>query len=246
MNCDLRDNLNSMKTIIQKELFDNQDTKYKEFCIKLTPGFDDDYFIGVRNPISKGIASKHYKANDYHDFFNCLPHQYYEENNVHAYIISNIKDYDIAIKEINKFLPYVNNWATCDIMKPKAFIRNKDKLIKEIKKWIKSKKIYTVRFGIEMLMNFYLDDDFNESHLELVSKIRSDEYYINMMIAWYFATALAKHYKETLPYIKEHKLDNYTNNKTIQKAIESYRISTSQKECLRKYKMPINGTKIGR
>ena len=166
-----------------------------------------------------------------------MPHKYFDENQLHAFIISEIKDYSECINFINKFLPYIDNWATCDQLSPKIFKKYTNELLINIKDWINSKNTYTVRFGIGMLMSYYLDDKFNTEYLELVSNIKSDEYYINMMIAWFFATALAKQYMDTLPYIENKKLDIWTHNKTIQKAIESYRILPEYKEYLKKLKI---------
>ena len=166
-----------------------------------------------------------------------LPHKYYEENNLHGFLIERIKDYDECIAEVNMFLPYVDNWATCDMMAPKIFKSHKDRLLAEIKKWIKSEYTYTIRFGIGMLMRFFLDEDFKEEYLGLVSGVFSDEYYVNMMRAWFFATALAKQYESTLPYIEKGTLDRWTQNKTIQKAVESRRIPEEQKTYLRNLKI---------
>ena len=176
------------------------------------------------------------KSNNYLSFLDELPHKFFEENQLHAFIISEIKDYDECILYLNKFLPYVDNWATCDQMSPKVFKKNHSKLLDQIKVWIKSSKTYTIRFGIGMLMQYYLDDDFKLEYLEMVSNIKSDEYYVNMMIAWYFATALAKQYDSTIKIIEGKKLDVWTHNKTIQKAIESYRITFEQKDYLRSLK----------
>ena len=193
--------------------------------------------IGVRTPDLRNDAKKIIKENKYKEFLEELPHKYFDENQLHAFIISEIKDYEKCIIYINKFLPYVDNWATCDQMSPKIFKKNKDKLIIEIMRWIKSKETYTVRFGIGMLMQYYLDDDFNPKYLEKVSKIKSKEYYVNMMIAWYFATALAKQYDEAIKYIENDILDKWTHNKTIQKALESYRITSEQKKYLKSLKL---------
>ena len=176
------------------------------------------------------------KSGEYKDFIAQLPHKFFEENQLHAFILSYMHDFDIVIREIGRFLPYVDNWATCDQMSPKVFKKNTDKLLEQIKIWIKSNKTYTIRFGVGMLMRYYLDDNFKSEYLDMVSKIKSDEYYVNMMIAWFFATALAKQYEATLPFIEGKKLDKWTHNKTIQKAIESYRISSEQKDYLRTLK----------
>ena len=222
---------------ISEELFKLQDIKYRDFQIKLVPNYSIDIMIGVRTPDLRNYAKKIIKENKYKEFLEELPHKYFDENQLHAFIISEIKDYEKCIIYINKFLPYVDNWATCDQMSPKIFKKNKDKLIIEIMRWIKSKETYTVRFGIGMLMLYYLDDDFNPKYLEKVSKIKSKEYYVNMMIAWYFATALAKQYDEAIKYIENDILDKWTHNKTIQKALESYRITSEQKKYLKSLKL---------
>lgn len=224
-----------MENII-KELYKMQDKKYRDMQVKIIPNIDSNSIIGVRTPELRSFAKKLIKEDNYKEFLEELPHKYFEENQLHSFIISEIKDYNICISYINKFLPYVNNWATCDQLSPKIFKKNKEKLIKEIKVWIKSKEVYTIRFGIGMLMSYFLDEDFNESYLETISKIKSKEYYINMMIAWYYATALAKQYDSTIKYLENNKLDIWVHNKTIQKAIESYRITDNQKEYLRSLK----------
>ena len=222
--------------IIKEELFKLQDIKYRDFQVKLFPTVDTNTVIGVRTPELRNYAKKLVKENNYLSFLEELPHEYFDENQLHAFIISEIKDYDECIKYINKFLPYVDNWATCDQMSPRAFKKEHDKLLKQIKNWIKSKKTYTIRFGIGMLMQYYLDANFKIEYLELVASIKSDEYYVNMMRAWFFATALAKQYDSTISFIENNKLDIWTHNKTIQKAIESYRITKEQKDYLRSLK----------
>ena len=222
---------------IKNELFKLQDKKYGEFQTKLIPNIDSKTIIGIRTPELRKLANKLVKDNNYSNFLTQLPHKYFEENQLHAFIISNIKDYDECINYLNEFLPYVDNWATCDQMSPKVFKKCRSNLLIEIKKWIKSKETYTIRFGIGCLLQHFLDEDFKPEYLEIVSRIKSEEYYINMMIAWYFATALAKQYKLTKPYIENNKLDKWTHNKTIQKAIESYRISSEQKEYLKSLKI---------
>ena len=223
---------------IKEELFKLQDLKYRDMQIKIIPNIDSDTIIGVRTPDLRRLAKELLKG-DYKSFIEDLPHKYFDENQLHAFIISGIKDYDECLDCFNKFLPYIDNWATCDQQSPKVFNKNvnKDKVLKEIKKWIKSKNTYTIRFGIGMLMRNYLDKDFKPEYLELVSNIKSKEYYVNMMIAWFFATALAKQYDSTISYIKENKLDIWVHNKTIQKAIESFRITPEQKEYLRSLKI---------
>ena len=222
---------------IEKELFKLQDKKYRDFQSKLIPNINMDTIIGVRTPELKKLAKVIVKNGNYESFLDNLPHKYYEENQLHAFIIGDIKDYDECLKRVNEFLPYIDNWSTCDQSAPKVFKKNSDKLIDEIKKWIKSKHTYTIRFGISMLMRIYLDGDFDRKYLDMVSSIKSKEYYVNMMIAWYFATALAKQYDDAITYIENKKLDEWVHNKTIQKAIESYRIRDKQKEYLKSLKM---------
>lgn len=222
---------------VKSKLLKHQDSKYRDFTIKLNPTIDSKTVIGVRIPDCRLIAKEVFKEGDYQNFLDSLPHKYFDENNVHSFIIEQIKDYDTVIKELNRFLPYIDNWATCDSLTPKVFKKHKNELLKEIKKWIKSKHTYTIRFAVEMLMAFYLDEDFDPSHLELVYKIKSKEYYVNMMRAWYFATALAKQKDATMKVIEEKKLDDWTHNKAIQKAIESYRISDSDKKYLKSLKV---------
>lgn len=217
---------------LQKELLKISDAGYAKFQSKLTPGIEPELFLGVRVPVLRKFAKSYIKTKESKIFLNELPHKYYDENMLHALLISEMKDFDQIIINLNKFLPYVDNWAVCDIMSPKALKKHKTKLIESIEQWIKSKETYTCRFGIEMLMSFYLDDDFNESYLKIVSKVKSNEYYVNMMVAWFFATALAKKWDATIPYIESNCLDRWTHNKTIQKAIESYRISDDQKQYL--------------
>ena len=219
------------------ELFKLQDKEYREFQSKLIPNINKERIIGVRTPLLRQLSKKIIKENNYSDFLNDLPHKYFDENQIHAFIISEIKDYDECLFEFNKFLPYIDNWATCDQSSPKIFLKKSDKLINEIKRWIKSKDTYTIRFGIGMLMRIYLDDNFKPEYLKMVSNIKSEEYYVNMMIAWFFATALAKQYDSTIEYIKNYKLDKWVHNKIIQKSIESYRISKEKKEYLKKYKI---------
>ena len=220
-----------------EELFNLQDKKYGEFQVKLIPTVDPKSIIGVRTPDLRKLAKEIIKSTDYELFLNDLPHKYFEENQLHAFIISEIKDYDKCIEEVNKFLPYVDNWATCDQMSPKVFKKNHDKLLSHIKLWINSKETYTIRFGIGMLMEHFLDENFDISYPELVAGLRSDEYYVNMMIAWYFATALAKQYEVVIPFIENKALDPWTHNKAIQKSIESYRITDEQKAYLRSLKV---------
>ena len=218
---------------IRKRLFKLQDKKYRDFQCKLIPTLESTTIIGVRTPELRRYSKELVKQKDIQNFLYFLPHQYFEENQLHAFIISEIKDNKQCLEELNRFLPFVDNWATCDQLSPKAFKKNRSELIDQIKQWVCSDKTYMVRFGIGMLLEHFLDDDFDPIYLEMVSKISSAEYYIRMMIAWYFATALAKQYTKALPYIEEQRLDIWTHNKTIQKAVESRRITLEQKEYLK-------------
>lgn len=222
---------------INKELFSLQDKKYRDFQGKLLPTVKSDSVIGVRTPELRKLAKKYVKEEKITEFLNNLPHKYFDENQLHAFIISEIKDYKKCIEELNKFLPYIDNWATCDQLSPKIFKKNKTDLLKEINKWISSTHTYTVRFGIGMLMQHFLDEDYDIKYPKMIAKIRSEEYYINMMIAWYFATALAKQYDSIIPFIENKKLDKWTHNRTIQKSVESYRITPEQKEYLKSLKI---------
>lgn len=276
-----------MKKILDK-LNKMQDKKYGEFQAKLIPTVGKKTIIGVRTPELKAFAKEMLKGsqsfaptrcsqsmgptnvltNDVEKFLDELPHKYFDENQLHVFILSEMKDFDICIKRVDEFLPYVNNWATCDQLSPKCFKKNKEVLLKYINKWIKSKKAYVIRFAIEMLMSHFLDEDFDEKYLKMVSDVKfasrvthpkknsrsidsktnhsdsekinvdidPDKYYVEMMRAWYFATALAKQYDASLPYIKNGKLDEWTHNKTIQKALESFRVSDAHKKELKKYK----------
>ncbi|MPM08311.1 hypothetical protein SDC9_54623 [bioreactor metagenome] len=222
---------------IQRRLFELQDLGYKDFSSKLMPTVNPETVIGVRTPDLRKLAKEYSKTPEASDFLKILPHTYYEENNLHGFLIETIKDYDAAITAVDAFLPFIDNWATCDLMSPKVFRKHLPELYEKIIVWLKSDKTYTVRFGIEMLMSFYLDEHFKHEMLELVADVRSEEYYINMMIAWYFATALAKQYDAALPYIQNQRLEKWTHNKAIQKAIESYRISDESKAYLRTLKV---------
>ena len=224
---------------IRKELYRLQDVKFREFQSKLIPAVNPDAVIGVRTPELRKYAKSLVKQENIHQYLKDLPHRYFDENQLHAFIISEIKDYDLCMGELIPFLPYVDNWATCDQLSPKVFKKHRKELLEQIKTWIQSEKTYTKRFGIGMLMQHYLDEDFDPAYPEMVSCIKSEEYYVNMMIAWYFATALAKQYDSVLPYIADQKLNTWTHNKAIQKAIESYRITPEQKMYLRSLKRKI-------
>lgn len=222
---------------ITDRLFGMRDLKYREFHSKLMPTVSKNLIIGVRTPELRKFAKELVKSSRATEFIKTLPHKYYEENNIHAFIIESIRDYDTCIRELNRFLPYVDNWATCDMMRPKIFKKHLPELYTQIKIWIKSDDVYAVRFAIEMLMCYYLDDNFSSDYSDMVAEIRSDEYYIKMMQAWYFATALAKHYDDIIPYLEKQRLDDDTHNKAIRKAIESYRVTDDCKAYLRTLKI---------
>lgn len=222
---------------ILKKLISLKDDKYKEFTSKLIPNISPDRIIGIQTPKLRSLAKEYINAEGADEYLSTLPHKYLEENSLHAYIIESIKDYDKCVSEVDRFLPYIDNWGTCDTLRPKVFKKHTDKLYLEIKRWICSCNTYVVRYGIGMLMTHYLDEYFQVEHLDMVSQIHSDEYYVKMMIAWYFATALAKQYDSTISYLEEKKLDKWTHNKTIQKAVESFRISDTLKEYLKSLKI---------
>lgn len=225
------------KDEIRNVLFGLQDRKYGEFQAKLIPSAAPETVIGVRTPELRKLAKQLVKEDDTAEFMKDLPHRYFDENQLHAFILSEMKNYDVCIAEVCRFLPYVDNWATCDQMSPKVFTKHRPELLEMIRVWLGSGKTYTIRFAIGMLMAHFLDENFDPEYPEMVAAVRSDEYYINMMIAWYFATALAKQYDSVLPYIENRRLDKWTHNKTIQKAVESYRITDEQKDYLKKLKM---------
>lgn len=221
---------------IQKELFALQDKEYHDFHCRLMPTVNPDTVIGVRTPALRKFAKEVAKMPEHEEFLQKLPHTYYEENNLHGFLVETIRDYEACVKAVDAFLPYVDNWATCDMMTPKVFKKHPEELLAEIKRWLSAEDIYTVRFGIRMLMNFYLDEQFTPEYLRMVACVSSQEYYINMMIAWYFATALAKQYEAVLPYLEKRQLPRWVHNKTIQKAVESYRITQEQKAYLKTLK----------
>ena len=222
---------------IREHLFALQDIKYRDFQAKLIPTVTADSVIGVRTPELRKYAAELLKQGAYDEFLKDLPHRYFDENQLQAFVISGMKDYDRCMEELCRFLPYVDNWATCDQMSPKIFKKHRTELLKKIQEWIAGEETYTIRFGIGMLMEHFLEDDFDPQYPELVAQLRSEEYYVNMMIAWYFATALAKQYDAVLPFIEEKRLDPWTHNKAIQKAAESYRITPQQKEYLKGLKI---------
>ena len=227
-----------MKEEIKKRLFALQDTQYKAFHSKLVPNINADKIIGVRTPELRKLAKEYAKNKQIDDFLASAEHDYYEETNLHGFIISETKDYDQCIKELDRFLPVVDNWATCDLLSPKVFKqkKNHERLIEDIKRWMSSDQPYTVRFGIEMLMSYFLDDDFKPEYLQWVAKEKVEHYYIKMMVAWFFATALAKQWDAAIPFIEQKTMDKWVHNKAIQKAVESYRITDSQKAYLRTLK----------
>ena len=210
--------------------------EYRDFQSKLVPNIPKETVIGVKTPDMRRIAKEMNGTKEAEIFLAELPHKYYEENLVHFFIISMIKDFDECVKAVETFLPYVDCWPVCDQSSPKAFAKNHAKLIPLIKKWIDSDHVYTVRFGIRMLMNEFLGDDFKPEYPQWVSAVKGEDYYIKMMVAWYFATALAKKYDETVGYIEGRKLDQWTHKKAIQKAIESFRVSDEHKEYLKTFR----------
>ena len=222
---------------IRERLFELQDLKYRDFNSSLIPTVDKETVIGVRTPQLRKLAKELSKDPDIEIFLRTLSHKYFEENILHGLIIEAMKYYDRCVAEMKLFLPYIDNWATCDIISPKIFKKHLPELLDEIKVWIGSDHTYTVRFGIEMLMSFYLDDEFKPEYPEMVVGVKSEEYYVNMMIAWYFATALAKQYDAVLPIIEEKRLEKWTHNKAIQKSVESYRITPEQKVYLKTLKI---------
>lgn len=215
-------------------LMEVKDDAYREFQARLVPNIPQETILGVRTPELRKIAKEVFESPEREAFLNDLPHRYYEENLIHFFVISMIRDFDTCVCAVEAFLPYVDCWPVSDQATPKSFRKNHEKLLPFIRKWIDSDHVYTARFGIRMLMNEFLDADFREEYLELVAQKRSDEYYLKMMAAWYFATALAKRYDETVPYFEEHRLDEWVHRKAVQKSIESYRVIDSHKEYLKK------------
>ncbi|MCM1541360.1 MAG: DNA alkylation repair protein [Blautia sp.] len=218
---------------IRAKLFEIRDEEYKAFHAKLIPTVPEEAIIGVRTPVLRKYAREMAKDPRIGEFLGAVPHQYYDENNLHGFLIEQDKDYEKCLAAVESFLPYIDNWATCDMLAPKVFGRHTGELLEPVRRWIASEETYTVRFAMNMLMRFYLDEKFRQEYLEMVSAVKSEEYYVNMMIAWYFATALAKQYDAALPYLEQRKLSPWTHNKTIQKACESYRITAEQKAYLR-------------
>lgn len=224
------------RTKIQEKLFALQDEGYQAFSAKLIPTVASAKIIGVRTPALRQLAKETMAAGEAAGFLEALPHLYHEENQLHAFILSAEKDFDRCLAHVDAFLPYVDNWATCDQMSPKVFSKHRPELLPQIKRWLAAEDTYAVRFAIGMLMAHFLDEDFDRSYLAMTAQIRSEEYYVNMMIAWYFATALAKQYEAALPFIEDRRLALWTHNKAIQKAIESRRVSAAHKAYLRTLK----------
>ena len=220
-------------TEIQQRLFALQDAGYRDFHAALMPTVDKALVIGVRMPALRALAKELKGTELAADFMAALPHKYYEENNLHAALIGHIRDFDACIAAVERFLPYVDNWATCDMMNPRALAKDKAALLERIRLWLQSGHTYTVRFGMEMLMNHFLEEDFREEYPALVASVQSEEYYVRMMQAWYFATALAKQYEAAVTYLEQRRLGAWVHNKTIQKARESFRVSQEQKEYLK-------------
>ena len=222
---------------ILERLFALQDKEYQVFQSKLVPTIPPETIIGVRTPILCKLAKELAGTSQAAKFLHSLPHKYYEENNLHAFLVEKIGNYNTAIEETERFLPYIDNWATCDCFCPKIFAKHREELLMVIRKWLASDQLYTVRYAIGMLMRYYLDEKFQPEYLAWVAGIHCEEYYLNMMRAWYFATALAKQPDAALPWIMERRLDEWTHNKTIQKAVESYRIPKEMKQQLRELRI---------
>ena len=229
--------MSEIRKEIRDALFSLQDPEYRDFQGKLIPSQEGVSMIGVRTPELRRLAKMFAGRENISEFLDDLPHQYFDENQLHAFIISGIKDYEKCVREVVRFLPYVDNWATCDQMSPKVFRKHRQELEKQAEEWIGSDHTYTIRFGIKMLMDHFLDEDFDPVYPEMAARVRSEEYYVRMMVAWYFATALAKQYDAVLPFIENRRLDPWTHNKTIQKAVESYRVTPEHKEYLKSLKI---------
>lgn len=229
--------MNEAEKYVRERLFAMRDLGYRDFHAKLVPNIDKERIIGVRTPALRKFAREFAKNPLAAEFLAALPHEYYEENNLHGFIIARIRDFDECAGEISRFLPYVDNWATCDSLSPRVFAENRARLLPLIDEWLRSRDTYAVRFGIEMLMNHFLDEDFKPEYLAKVATVKSGEYYINMAAAWYFATALTKRYEETLPLFEEKRLDAWVHNKAIQKASESFRVTNGHKAYLRTLKI---------
>lgn len=221
---------------VQKRLLELQDPGYRDFHSKLVPNISKETIIGIRTPVLRKFVKEYKKEPEAEEFLKTLPHHYYDENVLHGFLISELKDYETCVQALDEFLPYVDNWAVCDGISPKVFAKYHEELLPKIREWASSDHVYTSRFGIEMLMTHFLDADFRPEYLEIPASVHSEEYYLNMMIAWFFATALAKQWDASIPYLEEQRLSTWVHNKTIQKARESYRITPEQKEYLKNLK----------
>lgn len=221
---------------VYERLLEVKDDEYGEFQARLVPNIPAQAILGVRTPQMRKIAKEVFKSDERDEFLKTLPHRYYEENLVHFFVIAMIKDFDECVSEVEKFLPYIDCWPVSDQSSPGVFKKNHQKLLPYIKKWISSDHVYTARFGIRMLMNEFLGEDFKDEYPEMVALKKGDDYYLKMMIAWYFATALAKRYDETVKYIEERRLDEWVHKKAIQKAVESYRVTDEHKEYLKSFR----------
>ena len=230
-----------MPTQIQSRLFHLQDPQYRAFQCKLLPTVPPETVIGVRTPVLRAYAKELRETEAAADFLRDLPHAYFDENQLHAFLLCEIRDHPRCMAEVERFLPYVDNWATCDQLSPRAFRRHRPELLERVRAWLGSDAPYTVRFGLGMLMEHYLDDAFQTEYPELVARLRAEDYYVKMMIAWYFATALAKQYAAALPFLEQGRLDVWTHNKAIQKAVESRRIPPERKEYLKTLKRKPTG-----
>lgn len=222
--------------MFKKQLFALQDEWYKGFQSRLVPTVEAEKIIGIRTSSLRNFARQIRDTADAKEFIKALPHEYFEENNLHGFLIEFIRDYDECIRELDRLLPYIDNWATCDSIHPKVFSKYPERLIEDVRRWLSSDKVYTIRFGLKTLMNCFLDENFKEDYLTLAAKTPTEEYYLSMMTAWYFATALAKQFDAAIPFFTEKRLDRQTHNRTIQKAIESYRITDEQKKFLKTLK----------
>lgn len=218
---------------VTERLFELQDKAYADFHSGLVPNVPRERIIGVRVPDARRLAKEYGKDPECRDFLRALPHKYYDENMLHGILLSGLKDYEECVQAVEEFLPYVDNWAVCDILSPKVFRKHRTELIAKVREWSASEKTYTCRFGLEMLMTHYLDEDFRPEYLEIPAGVCSEEYYVNMMIAWFFATALAKQWEAAIPYLRDNRLGAWVHNKTIQKARESFRITQEQKAYLK-------------
>ena len=226
-----------LKKEIVKDLFSMRDPAYRDFHAALMPTIEKDTIIGVRTPALRKYAKAFGKRPDAEVFLKDLPHDYYEENNLHGFILCEMKDIDACLKELEAFLPYIDNWATCDMLRPNVFKKNPEHLLPYVEKWLASDETYTIRYAIGMLLSYFLDDEFKPEYLQWVASVSSEEYYVQMMQAWYFATALAKQWDAVIPFVEQKRLSRFVHNKTIQKSVESYRITQEQKEYLRTFRL---------